>query len=111
MICAIPITKRPSSDEECLSLMQDLIRWKHLPSNVLPRKPKKLTIEQLREKVQRITDILVGIEDVSDTDTTTVVSDLTMVDLEFIDSDMSDEKMEIEDFEKDFEKEDEDDED
>lgn len=69
-LCEHKIGALPVTDEDCLSLLQDLVRWQHVPSHIVPR-PKKLKLlskDDLRDVVQRASDWLVGIRKKADSE-------------------------------------------
>jgi hypothetical protein len=74
------------SDIECIPLIQDLIKWKHLSQNTLPRKVHKMSASEIRNTVLEVSDVLIGLSASSDD---TLSLDLTS-EMDFTLSDISD---------------------
>jgi hypothetical protein len=73
------------TDVECIPLIQDLVKWKHVSQHALPRKIHKMDAKAIRDKVTEVTDVLIGLSASCDD---TLSLDLTS-EMDFTLSDLS----------------------
>jgi hypothetical protein len=74
------------TDIDCIPLIQDLIKWKHLSQHALPRKVHKMSASEIRNTVLEVSDSLIGLRASSDD---TLSLDLNS-EMDFTLSDISD---------------------
>jgi hypothetical protein len=74
------------TDIDCIPLIQDLIKWKHVSQHALPRKIHKMDDKAIRDKITEVTDVLIGLSASSDD---TLSLDLNS-EMDFTLSDISD---------------------
>jgi hypothetical protein len=60
-LCSVVLSKRPVSDIDCIPLIQDLIKWKHVSQHALPRKVHKMSASEIRNTVLEVSDSLIGL--------------------------------------------------